>query len=56
MTMTKNQHRSGRRPVRRPRTRLIDLTGPKLYAMIVYRLSMALIVAFTILKMGQQGS
>jgi hypothetical protein len=34
------------------RTRMIDLNGPKLYAMIAYRLSMTIIISLIILKAG----
>lgn len=58
MTKTKAPSRGGA-SARRPRraaqnrhTRLIDLTGPKLYAMIVYRLSMTVIISLVILKTG----
>jgi len=59
VTMTKTRASvHGRRHVgtRRTRVRLIDLNGPKLYAMIIYRLSMTALIVFALLEMGRQGS
>lgn len=57
VTMTKTRRaRPHRSPVRRHRTRLIDLNGPKLYAMIVYRLVMTAMIVLALIEMGRQGS
>lgn len=46
-----------RRPAgRRTATRLTDLNGPKLYAMIIYRLSMTALIVFALIEIGSQGS
>lgn len=55
--MTKTRPvRPHRSPVRRHRTRLIDLNGPKLYAMIVYRLAMTTLIVFALIEMGSTPS